>query len=93
MFIEIPIQLIDNSPEDELDLKQIEQLELLGVDVPESDYPEITMDVLFNIDWILRINPSGENECTIWLENGMSFKTLLSYDEIKNKISLIKSII
>lgn len=89
MFIELPLTLIKNNPEDEI---QRDKLIEMGIDISneENEYPEVIIDVLLNMDYILRINPSEEEGgCTLWgIDEGMAFHTTLSFAEIKRKMGV-----
>lgn len=82
MFIELPLTLIKNDPNDETDWEKLEEM---GLEPPE--YPEVIMDTLLNVDWIFRINPSEEEGgCTLWMDSGLAFHTPISFAEIKKKL-------
>lgn len=85
MFIELPLTLIKNDPNDETDWDKLKEM---GIEAPE--YPEVIMNVLLNMDYILRINPSEEEGgCTLWgIDEHMAFHTTLSFAEIKKKMGI-----
>lgn len=79
-FIEIPVILLDNDPDDDTDY------EALNI---KPDHEKEVVPILLNVDGIDRVNPSirGDYKTVIWvLGNSTPYQTPLDYDEVKKLI-------
>lgn len=77
MFIEIPIFLEDNDPDDSTDYDK------LGLEKPEYELQE--EKVLLNIRDLQRVNESGSNEYNtcLWTFDGTCYHTKMIYEDVK----------
>lgn len=79
-FIEIPILLQKNDPDDETDYED------LGIASP--DYPIEEEVCLLNTRDIQRVNLSGQGPgvTVLWMFDGGAYHTTLEYEQVKKKI-------
>jgi len=80
MFIEIPILLAQNDPNDDTDYHE------LGL--KEPDYPISPETCLINVKDIQRVNRSNMDDykTVLWTFDGGSYHTTLDYDTVKEMI-------
>lgn len=80
-FILIPVILVDNDPDDEVDY------DALGIEEPEA--PQEVLDVLLNLSKIERINAASggqDYETVIWVDGERPYHSTLPMDDIKKLI-------